>query len=79
MKIVKLYIKNILVAFDRLLNTIFGGSSLETISSRLARYRNENKLALYISKLINKIFFWQKDHIGESLEPADHSKDDILK
>lgn len=37
MKTFKLYLFNLFIAFDQLLNTIFGGDPDETISSRLGK------------------------------------------
>jgi hypothetical protein len=69
------YILNILVSIDQLINTLAGGSPDETISSRLARnYPNS-----FLTKLIDKIFFWDESHCQKYLEPADRNADAILK
>jgi hypothetical protein len=73
------YLKNILVSLDQLLNTICAGSPDETMSSRLGRYKDENRVAKFFAKIVNTMFFWQKDHTTESIEPDYAYKDDILK
>jgi len=41
----------------------------ETISSHIGREADRgNKKAIFLKKLINKIFFWQKDHCEKSIE-----------
>lgn len=46
-----------LEAFSRFLNSMLGGSELESISARAYK---ENKVILM--KLINALFFWQNNH-----------------
>jgi len=53
-----------LIAFDQLLNTMFGGWADESISARAFRLRDRGWGTAY--KYINKLFFWQKDHCGAS-------------
>ena len=56
-------IKQILIAFDQLLNALSGGYADETLSSRVWRLYIKNKLSGRILKpIIDSIFFWQKDH-----------------
>lgn len=57
----------VLVAVDQLVNTFFGGYADETISSRLWRHylKGERKWAV---KIVNAIFFWQKNHCKEAYE-----------
>lgn len=68
------YFLRILKAIDQLANTIFGGSEDELISSRLGKaWRGDygkvvRKLTQPFRWLVNKIFFWQKDHCRESIE-----------
>jgi hypothetical protein len=57
------YFLQILIALDQLINTIFNGWADETISAR--SYRTNNKLAM---KLINTLFFWQKEHCKGAYE-----------
>lgn len=54
---------NLLIAIDQLINTWFGGSPDETLSSRAYRHR-ESKPWAY--KLINMLFFWQEDHCRDA-------------
>ncbi|GHT26804.1 hypothetical protein FACS18942_04930 [Planctomycetales bacterium] len=54
------YIKNLMIAFDRLINSIFGGWCGETLSSRA--YRRKWKLRY----VIDLLFFWQNEHCYES-------------
>lgn len=54
----------VLIAFDQLINAMLGGMADETLSARAHRqHRRGNSLA---RNLINAIFFWQRDHCGES-------------
>jgi len=69
------YFKNLLLGIDQLVNTVFGGSPDETISSRLWRYR-ENPVASFWIKFLN---LFEKDHCKKSVEPDDHHIDDVLK
>lgn len=64
MSIFKRYLFNLLIAVDQLVNTVFGGDPDETISSRLGKYHPKSVLG----KTVNTLFFWQKDHIQESIE-----------
>lgn len=56
------YLKSVAIGIDQLLNTVLGGYPDETLSAR--SYRKQD--AWYY--IINKIFFWQKDHCRESWE-----------
>ncbi len=63
-------LRSILIALDQLLNTIIRlddgwGSPDEMLSARAWRLRNEHTL-LY--KVIDGIFFWDKDHCQECYE-----------
>jgi hypothetical protein len=59
-------IKNILIAIDQLLWTVFtlgGGYPDETISSAMWRYQQKGyKSAAIARAVIDKIFFWDPDH-----------------
>ena len=61
----------ILIAFDQLINTLIyvkgdsWGYADETMSSRAWRLRKDN---IKIYKIINGIFFWQKNHCLSSYE-----------
>ena len=58
---------NVAVAFDQLLNALFGGTCDETLSSRAHRLKIERGRKLP-SMLINALFFWQTDHCKEAYE-----------
>lgn len=58
----KQYIINILVAFDQFVNVLFLGQPDETISSRAWRCKDSSSFWKFMRKLIDTIFFWQKDH-----------------
>ena len=61
MKLLK-YITNVLIGFDQFINTIFLGFPDETISSRAWRCKDANSFWKIMHSLINKLFFFQKDH-----------------
>jgi hypothetical protein len=44
------------IAFDQLVNALFGGYSDETLSARAHRSNGWGRM------VINMIFFWQNDH-----------------
>ena len=58
----KQYIINILVALDQSINVLFLGQPDETISSRAWRCKDSSSFWKFMRKLIDTIFFWQKDH-----------------
>ncbi len=52
------YFKNLLIAADQGVNTVFGGNPDETISSRVGRGALKgDRLALYLERIIDG-FFW---------------------
>lgn len=59
-------LKNVAIGIDQLVNTFFGGTPDETLSSRcfrLARINNQpSSIAEFAMKQIDKLFFWQKNH-----------------
>ena len=59
---VKEYILNLLISFDQFVNVIFLGQPDETISSRAWRCKDVNSFWSVMHSLINKLFFFQKDH-----------------
>ena len=65
------YFKNILIAIDQLLNTIFGGFPDETISSRCGKLLGKNRIADYICKELNKA---ESNHCVKSIEPDEGNK-----
>lgn len=50
----------IAIAIDQLLNTLLGGMSDETLSARA--YRQALKGNTLPNKIIDFLFFWQKEH-----------------
>jgi len=75
LKLLGLYVLNVLVGFDQLFNAIAFGAPDETISSRLGRnYPNS-----VITKLVNILFFWQDNHTKKYIEPELMREDAILK
>ena len=58
----KQYFINILISFDQFVNVLFLGQPDETISSRAWRCKDSSSFWRFMRKLIDTIFFWQKDH-----------------
>lgn len=58
----KQYILNLLIAFDQFINVLFLGQPDETISSRAWCCKDTNSFWSFMRKLIDTIFFWQKEH-----------------
>lgn len=57
----------IILAVDQFINTLFAGYADESLSSRAWRlYLERNRKWAY--KLINLLFFWQKDHCKVAYE-----------
>lgn len=68
--IVKHNFKQLLISIDQVMNVLnrfFTEKKYadETISSRAYRFRRDENKPFY-EKVINKIFFWEKDHCYES-------------
>lgn len=59
--------KRILIAFDQLFNTVFGGWPDETLSSRAYRWELKGKRS-WPRKAIDALFFFDPDHCRESYE-----------
>ena len=59
---IKTYLLNILISFDQLVNVLFLGQPDETISSRAWRCKDANSFWKLMHSLINKLFFFQKEH-----------------
>jgi hypothetical protein len=66
------YVKNILIALDQLVNTIFLGDPDETISSRAGKRVNTCKFCSALCWLLDKI---DKDHCKTSLENDEGQKE----
>jgi hypothetical protein len=75
------WLLNILISIDQLVNTVFGGSNDETISSRLGRNYPNSVLA----KFVDLIFFWQsrnkaiKSHVINAIEQEYAWRSAIIK
>jgi hypothetical protein len=74
---IKLYIKNAFIGWDQDINTIFGGSPDETLSSRIGRYEGTNWLAKICAKVINAIF--GKDHCALQLERPETHVEEVIE
>lgn len=59
--------KQVLIAFDQLINARLGGWADETFSARCWRNRRIRKYAI-LTKLIDVLFFWQDDHCRQAYE-----------
>ena len=55
------YGKAVLIAVDQLVNALLAGWPDETLSSRAWRWE-QNGVRSWPKKVINAMFFWQKDH-----------------
>lgn len=53
--------RQVLIAFDQLINARLGGWADETFSARCWRNRRIKKYAI-LTKVIDTLFFWQYDH-----------------
>ncbi len=71
----KRYLRNILIAFDQLVNTLAGGDPDETISSRVGKREDGNER--FWARVVDKLFFWDKNHSTKSVEP-DEGNDSLL-
>lgn len=71
---VNIYTYKQIVSTDQTINALLAGDEDETISGRVGR-RIPNS---WFAKLLNKIYFWQKNHVVEAVEP-DEGKDDLIK
>lgn len=61
------YFFQVSLAFDQLLNTLFGGWADESLSSRSWRLYIERNRPIP-KMIINTIFFWQENHCKEAYE-----------
>jgi len=68
---VKLWIFNQLLTIDCSLNSLFGGSPFETISSRLGRHYDSSKSARTVADIIDWIAF-------KLAREMNHCKSDIM-
>lgn len=58
----KRYFGNIFVGVDEFLNTILGGESDETLSSRCHRMDGKQRYLGFLRVWIDAIFFWDPGH-----------------
>lgn len=58
--------RQVAIAIDQLINTLFGGYADETLSARVYRNRDNSWWWAMWHSIINGIFFWQDDHCQES-------------
>lgn len=56
------YIKQNLIALDQAINALFWGYADETISARTYRMSQRSKYWLILRKIIDTIFFFDKNH-----------------
>ena len=69
MRKLKQYFWNLLLGFDQLFNVLLGGLPDEIISSRCHRKAKAGQwFWKFLSKIVDKIFFWDKRHCLESFE-----------
>lgn len=61
------YFFQVSLAFDQLLNALFGGWADETLSARAYRLSIERN-RYWPKRIINAIFFWQDNHCKEAYE-----------
>ena len=59
---IKNYLVRNLTALDQLAHTLIGGEADETISARCWRERNTNRFWHFMRKIVDTLFFWEKDH-----------------
>lgn len=59
--------RQVLIAFDQLINARLGGWADETFSARCWRQRRMKKYEI-LTKVIDAIFFWQDDHCRKAYE-----------
>lgn len=60
------YIKNVMIAIDQLANCILGGMPDETISAKVYRMRERGFYWEYLRIMIDKLFWFDKNHCLES-------------
>lgn len=63
---IRLYLFNVLVAIDQLVNTLAGGDPDETISSRAAKRRASCRFCRALCRLLDRV---DPGHCNKSIEP----------
>lgn len=56
------YIKQNLIAFDQAVNALFLGYADETISARTYRMSLNSRYWMFLRKIIDTLFFFEKNH-----------------
>lgn len=73
------YFWNLLVALSQLTNALLLGDPQETLSQRTGRhYINHpfpSTTAIVFYHVINAIFFWEDDHVAESIDGISKTKE----
>lgn len=76
---IKIYIWNLLISIDQLINTIFGGSPDETISSRCGKRVRSHEIDCKFCKFLCIFLNWlDTGHCKDSIE-EDEGDDALLK
>ena len=80
---VKQYFWNLFISIDQFVNTVFGGSPDETISSRLGKWARNSKhksgVRRHIYNIVNFIVeVFEKDHFKKSIE-EDEGDDALIE
>ncbi len=74
----KLYIYNLLIGIDQLVNVVLGGAPDRTISYRAYSHREHWSGAASV-KFIDWLFSWhEKDHCRTVYEAGDNQTDEVL-
>lgn len=60
--------RQVLIAFDQLINTLFGGKADETISARAYRLSEVSFRWYVLMRFIDVLFFWERAHCLASYE-----------
>lgn len=60
--------KQVLIAFDQLINALFGGWADETLSARSYRSSEKSFRWYLMMRLIDCLFFWQDAHCYNAYE-----------
>ena len=62
-----MYLQNLAIGFDQMLNTLLAGSPDESLSSRAHRQRTKGQRYWgWTADAIDKLFFWQTGHCEKS-------------
>lgn len=79
----KLWIYNQLLTIDCALNSVFGGSPFETISSRLGRHYDTSRAARFVADIVDWVAFrlaGEMNHCKSNIMDSSHYEGrEILK